>query len=68
MGQSWELWVHVQNLTKGRASEVKGREALLDRVEGREWGGMEIQVELESFVGIDVEVFNVVDFLAEGEA
>ena len=29
---------------------------------------MEIWVELESFVGIDVEVFNVVDFLAEGEA
>ena len=23
-------------------SEAKGREALLDRVEGREWGGMEI--------------------------
>ena len=49
-------------------SEAEGREALLDRVEGREWGGMEIWVELESFVGIDVEVFNVVDFLAEGEA
>ena len=68
MGQSWELWVHVQNSTKGRASEAKGREALLDRVEGREWGGMEIWVELENFVGIDVEVFKVEDFLAEEQA
>ena len=33
-------------------SEAEGREALLDRVEGREWGGMEIWVELESFMGI----------------
>ena len=68
MGQSCELWVHVQNSTKGRASEAKGKEALLDKVEGREWGGMEIWVELESCVRIDVEVFKVEDFLAEEEA
>ena len=41
---------------------------MLDRVEGREWGGMEIWVELESFVGIDVGVFKVEDFLAKEEA
>ena len=41
---------------------------MLNRVEGREWGGMEIWVELESFVGIDVKVFKVEDFLVEEEA
>lgn len=41
---------------------------MLDGEEGREWGGAEIWVELESFVGIDVEVFKVEDFLAEEEA
>lgn len=63
-----ELRVHVEDATQGRASEAKRREAVLDGEEGGEWSGTEIWVELESFAGIDVEVFEVEDFLAEEEA
>lgn len=53
---SEELRVHVEDPTESRALDAHGGEAVLDGLEGGYRAGAEIWVELEGFLGIDVEV------------
>lgn len=63
-----ELRVHVEDAAEGRAVDAEGGEAALDGDEGGEWGGAEVWVQSEGLLGVDVEVLEVYDFLAEDEA